>query len=102
MARVVPGSVMSGTTTPVACGRTLAATTGRAGSNAGVRRLEREVLVEDAQEAPEVGVAPLAAGPLALLDDRVDGLPRGREVGDRDELLPAEVLLGRLGVRAAR
>ena len=39
MARVVPGSVMSGTTTPVACGRTLAATTGRVGSKSGSARL---------------------------------------------------------------
>ena len=69
------------------------------GLEARVRPLDLEVLVEDAQEAPEVGVAPLAAGPLALLDDRVDRPPRGREVGDRDELRPAEVLLGRLGVR---
>ena len=36
---------------------------------------------------------------LALLDDRVDRPPRGCQVGDRDELRPAEVLLGRLGVR---
>ena len=46
-----------------------------------------------------MGVAPLAPGALALLDDRVDRPPRGREVGHGDELLPAEVLLGRLGVR---
>ena len=42
------------------------------GLEAGVRRLEREVLVEDAQQPPEVGVAPLALRALALLDDRVD------------------------------
>ena len=51
------------------------------------------------EQPPEVGVAPLALGALALLDDRVDRTRRGREVGHRDELLPAEVLLGRLGVR---
>ena len=78
MQRVVPGSVMRGTTTPVACCRTLAATTGRAGSKLGSVRLDREVLVEDAQQAPEVGVAPLAPGPLALLDDRVDRPPSRR------------------------
>ena len=98
MQRVVPGSVMSGTTTPVACGRTLAATTA-GGLEVRVCRLDRQVLVEDAQEAPEVGVAPLPAGPFALLDDRVDGQPRGGQVGDRDQLRPSEVLLGGLGVR---
>ena len=98
MQRAVPGSVMSGTATPVACGGRWPPR--RAGR---VRRpgppLDREVLVEDPQEAPEVGVAPLAARALALLDDRVDRALRRRQVGDRDELLPAEVLLGRLGVR---
>ena len=69
------------------------------GLEARIRLLELEVLVEDAEEAPEVRIAPLAAGPLALLDDDVDGAPCGREVGDGDELRPAEVLLGRLGVR---
>ena len=93
---------MSGTATPVACGRTLAATTGRAGSKSGSAALDLEVLVEDAEEAPEVSVAPLAARALALLDDRVDRLLRGREVRHGDELLPAEVLLGGLGVRRAR
>jgi hypothetical protein len=46
-----------------------------------------------------VGVAPLPARALALLDDRVDRTLCGCEIGDRDELLPPEVLLGRLGVR---
>ncbi len=46
-----------------------------------------------------MGVAPLAAGSLALLDDGVDRLPRRVEVGDGDELRPPEVLFGRLGVR---
>ena len=64
-----------------------------------VRPLHLEVLVQDAQEAPEVGVAPFATGPLALLDDRVDRTLRGVEIGHRDELRPPEVHLGRLGVR---
>ena len=63
-----------------------------------VRPLEREVFVEDPEQAPEMRVAPFAAGALALLDDRVDGGLRGLEIGDRDELRPAEVLLGGLGV----
>ncbi len=64
-----------------------------------VRPLDLEVFVEDPQQAPEMGVAPFTAGPLALLDDRVDRTPRRLEVGHRDELRPAEMLLGRLGVR---
>ena len=101
MQRVVPGSVISGTRRrSAAAGRWPPRPAGSARSRVG--RLELEVLVEDAEEAPEVGVAPFAAGALALLDDRVDRAPRGREVGDGDELRPAEVLLGRLGVRQAR
>ena len=99
MQRVVPGIGDERHGTPVACWRTLAATTGRAGSKLGSACLDREVLVEDPEQPPEVGVAPLAPGALALLDDRVDGALGRREVGDRDELLPPEVLLGRLGVR---
>ncbi len=72
------------------------------GLEARVRPLDLEVFVEDPEQAPEVGVAPLAAGAFALLDDRVDGPPRGCKVGDRDELRPSEVLLGRLGAAAAR
>ncbi len=61
--------------------------------------LELEVLVEDAQQATEVGVAPLATGSLALLDDGVDRLLRGSEVGDGDELRPPEMLRGGLRAR---
>ena len=46
-----------------------------------------------------MGVAPFPPGALALLDDRVDRPPRRCQVGDRDELRPPEVLLGRLRVR---
>ena len=101
MQRVVPGSVMSGTATPVACWPDVGRHDGPGGFEVRVRPLDLEVLVEDPQQAPEVGVAPFAAGALALLDDRVDGPLCRRQVGDRDELRPAEVLLGRLGVRRA-
>ncbi len=90
---------MSGIGTPVACRRTLAATTGRAGSKLGSARLIARYSSRTLEQASEVGLAPLAAGPLALLDDRVDRSRCRRQVGDGDELLPPEVLLGRLGVR---
>ena len=72
---------------------------GPGGLEAGVGPLELEVLVEDPEQAAEVRVAPFAAGALALFDDRVDGVLRRLEIGDRDELRPAEVLFGGLGVR---
>ncbi len=44
-----------------------------------------------------MGRAPVAAGALALLDDLFHGRKRRREVGDRDELRPAEQLRRCLG-----
>jgi hypothetical protein len=48
-----------------------------------------------------VGLAPIAVGALALLDDGRDGsLSRG-QIGDRDQLRPAEQLAGGLGLDRA-
>ena len=62
---------------------------------------ELGVLVQDLDELAEVGVAPLPARPLALLQDLVDGVLRRGHVGDRDQLGPAEVGLGGLRPRRA-
>ena len=59
------------------------------------------VLVENGDELAEVGVAPVAARALALLQDRVDGPLRRGQVGDRDQVGPAEVLGRGLGPRRA-
>ena len=99
MQRVVPGSVMSGIGDAGRLRSDVGRHDGPGGFEGRVRPLDREVLVQDPQQAPEVGVAPFAPRALALLDDRVDRALCRRQVGDGDELLPAEVLLGRLGVR---
>ncbi|HEV3399781.1 MAG TPA: hypothetical protein VG693_10870, partial [Actinomycetes bacterium] len=58
-------------------------------------------LLQDGGEAAEVGLAPVAAGALALLDDRVDGGVGRGQVGDRDQLGPAEQVAGGLGLGRA-
>ena len=50
-------------------------------------------LVEDALEAPEVGLAPIASRALPLFDDRLDGHGGAGEVGDGHELRPGEARL---------
>ena len=72
---------------------------GAGGLEVRVCPLQLQVLVEDAEKAPEVSVAPFPPGTLALLDDRVDGPLRRRDVGHANELGPPEVLLARLGIR---
>ena len=62
---------------------------------------ELRVLVEDRDELTEVRVFPVPARALALLQDLVDGALRGGQVGDRDQLGPAEVRLGGLRPRRA-
>ena len=65
----------------------------------GVGREHLAVLVEDLYELAEMGLLPVAARALSLLEDRVHRLLCAREVGDRDELGPAKVRRARLGAR---
>ena len=74
----------------------------------GVGRLERRVarpdiaqLVVNLEEPAEVGIPPVAPGPLSLDDYRLDRLGRRFQVVHRDELRPTERLLGRLGLSRA-
>jgi hypothetical protein len=84
---LVNGSLASGTSSSRVEGR--------------VGLAEVEVLVEDLDELAEVRVLPVAARPLTLLQDLVDRALRARHVGHRDQLGPAEVGLGGLGLRRA-
>ena len=63
---------------------------------------DRQELVEHAEEAAVVGLAPVAAGALALLDDVVDRLAGCRRVDDRHELRPAERRAGSPALLAGR
>ena len=56
-----------------------------------------EILVEDANQATKVRLAPVATRAFPLFDDRLDRPMRGIQVGDRQKLRPAEVHLCRLG-----
>jgi hypothetical protein len=67
------------------------------------RRIRREhlaVLLEDLDELAEVGRLPVPAGPLALLEDRVERLLSRGEIGHGHELRPVEV--GARGLSARR
>ena len=75
----------------------------REGRHDRARRLEcriggaqRVVLIPDREEAAVVGVLPMAASALALLDDLAHGPQRGVEIGDCDDLRPPEQLRRRL------
>src|SRR5437868_4916780 len=54
------------------------------------------VFLHDLQEFTEVRLAPITACSLPLFDNRLDGLARRSQIGDRDQFGPPEVLLGRL------
>ncbi len=72
----------------------------RAGRHQAAVRLAGPLeLVQDLDELTEVGVFPVPARSLPLLKDLVDRPLRGGQVGHRDQLTPAEVLLRRLGPR---
>src|SRR5262249_56469415 len=71
------------------------------GGEAGAPPSRRKNLVEEGGEGAEVGLPPVAARALALLDDQLDGGPGGSQVGDRHQLRPAEHLAARLRVGRA-
>jgi hypothetical protein len=64
----------------------------------GICLAHRPVLIPNLEEAAVVRVAPVAAGALALLDDLADRVQGGLQVGDRDQLRPAQ----QFGVACAR
>ncbi len=59
-----------------------------------------EEFLRDVQKFAEVRLAPVTTCSLPLFDNRLNGLLCRSQIGDRDQLGPAEVLLG--GLRAGR
>src|SRR5439155_2577019 len=66
-----------------------------------VRGTLRQVVLENADELAEVGIDPVTAGALALLDDDLDGAACRCQVGHRRQLRPLEDLGRRLRFRWA-
>lgn len=62
--------------------------------------LQVQVLIQDGDELTEMGVLPRPPRALALVQDLVEGLAGGGQVGDRHELGPTEV--GGGGLRLGR